>query len=253
MPTKNPVSIKSVASQADRRKLATFFDQHKSARFPNGRPWWGYVEMPSEPGYDYGPIGTWTPGNHEDGERRDWSSVWDAPWMPDAKWMRFDYERRRMTIMYGPMMSEYQQANEDYYAKAALIAVEKGWEAPEPGKAVSFRFRAVLGPPPQSPLIPQAAMAGDPWLLGFQQEPNEQLERILKATRYGGSGISQEHETSEAPKLLSLSQDDVDAKIAAGIKAALEAMEAERKQKKVDSMAKARAAKNTQAPQSAAA
>lgn len=243
-PSKTPTHIKSVASQADRRKVVTFYDQHRSSKFPTGRPWWGHVEMPSDPMFPGGVVGSLTPGDHTDTPGI-WESAWEAPWLPDEKYLRSDTETGKVTIHYGAMLSDYRAANEKYYAAAAVIAFEKGWEAPEPNGTVEYRFRAVLGPPPQSPKIPQAAMAGDPWLLGFSREPNEELVRILKATAYGGTGVVLMPPV-KPDDVLTMSKDDLNALIA---RAVAEAMAST----KVDPMAKARAAKAAKKQESSTA
>lgn len=199
MPTKPSVAIQTSNTQAKNRKGVTVYDQHKSARFPLGRPWWGFAEKPSESGMPWGIVGTLTPGNHEEGQNRDWSSSWEAPWYPDAKWMQPNLETGKLTINYMGMIAEYTNANRAYYDKCAEKADENKWQAPVYGGPVDSKLRAVVGRDvPQSPKIPQAALAGDPWILGVTSEINERLYKILKTTTFGSGVRVMEYEPEES-------------------------------------------------------
>lgn len=184
MPSKPIVPIQTVGSQSNNRKIVTLRDTHKSARFQAGRPWWGYAEKPAEAGAPWGLVGTPTPGNHEN----PFGDQWEAPWLPDAKYMSANVETGKLTINYVGMVTEYTQKTTEYYEQCASVAHENKWVAPEFGGHVDGRFRGVVGKYlPQSPRIPQAAMAGDPWVLGQTTEINETLARILRETTYGRS------------------------------------------------------------------
>src|SRR5215471_18377854 len=108
MPTKPVVGITTVGSQKDRRYLDTFYDQHRSTRFPNGRPWWGTRELAAN--RDTNPHlrdgfcgGELIPGRHvEEGESREsaWRDCWSAPWYPEFRFFQFDYKRNRIMIRY---------------------------------------------------------------------------------------------------------------------------------------------------------
>lgn len=244
MPQKPTVKNGTIATQADRRFLVTVFDQHKSPRFPNGRPWWGSAEFPSNPGEDPGIVGALMPGNHED----PFGSTWEAPWLPvyTVRYFAVNFQNRKVQIKYGVIRSDCQQATEKYYAATAVIAYEKEWEPPVVGGVVDHFYRAVLGPPPQSPKIPEAAQAGDPWLLGSTQEANDGLLAILKATQYGGSGVIIPP-VAKAPlatpdDVLTMSKADLNALIAQAVGDALAAQRAPSDAKR-QAMAKARAAK----------
>lgn len=182
MPTKPTVSIQTSNTQAKNRKLVTVHDTHKCNRFPEGRPWWGYAEKPSEAGMPWGIVGTLSPGNHE----RPFEDSWEAPWYPDAKYLSPNLEIGKLMINYLGMGADYTNATRKYYEECAQKADENKWIAPAFGGPVDSRFRAVVGRDvPQSPKIPQAAQAGDPWILGFTSEINENLARILRTTTFG--------------------------------------------------------------------
>lgn len=230
MPTKPSVAIQTSNTQAKNRRGITVYDQHKSSRFPLGRPWWGFAEKPSEAGMPWGIVGTLNPGNHEEGQNRDWSSTWEAPWYPDAKWMVSDLEKGKLTINYTGMIAEYTNANRAYYNKCAEKADENKWQAPVFGGPVDSKLRAVVGRDvPQSPKIPQAAMAGDPWILGTTSEVNERLYKIIKNTVFG-SGVSVMEYDSEGDNSLlvtaATSSPDIQAMIDAAVSKALSAQPA---------------------------
>lgn len=196
MPTKPTVAIQTSNTQAKNRKLITVRDSHKSHRFPDGRPWWGYAEKPSEAGMPWGVVGTLSPGNHE----RPFEDSWEAPWYPDAKWLIPDLETGKLTINYLGMVADYTNATRKYYERCAEVAHENKWVAPQFGGPVDSRFRAVVGRDvPQSPKIPQAAQAGDPWILGFTSEINENLSRILRNTTFGAGVRVMEEAPLEVP------------------------------------------------------
>src|SRR5215471_17028969 len=100
-PTKPVVGVTTVGSQKDRRYLDTFYDQHRSTRFPNGRPWWGYREIAAN--RDMNPNlrdgfcgGELMPGRHPDeGESREsaWRDLWSAPWVAEYRFFQLDYKR----------------------------------------------------------------------------------------------------------------------------------------------------------------
>lgn len=217
---------KSIKDQASRREVMTFYDQHKSARFPNGRPWWGHIEMPSEVGAPWGVVGSLNPGDHND----PFGSAWEAPWMPPEKYIKSNVDTGRVQILYVPMIAEYRERTNAYYAECGEKAFEKGWPAPEPGGIVPWRLRIIAGPIPQSPQIPTAAQAGDPWILGFQSEPNDALQRVLKATAYSDRQVSDgsldapnEVAPTPLPGLIQLSQADLATLISVSVAEAMNA------------------------------
>lgn len=164
-------------SQADQRSYAIWYDQHKNAQFPQGRPWWSVVERAAEGAKMPMPVGELQPQG------------WDAPWLPDAKYVTASLgkatqgnsmQEHRFRIDYPAMINDRKQAMREYYNLAVVEAVGQGWEAPNYGDPITFRLRQIIGPMPLSPKIPEAAMAEDPWLLGFSPVENEQLARLLQ-------------------------------------------------------------------------
>jgi cytosine/adenosine deaminase-related metal-dependent hydrolase len=242
MPTKPTYEIQTSNTQAKSRKLVTVYDQHKSARFPNGRPWWGYAEMPAERGAPWGFVGSLAPGNHLNA----FGDTWEAPWLPDDKWLQPNVETGKLTINYGGMVAEYTQATRTYYEKCAEVAHENKWIAPTFGGHVDSRFRAVVGRDvPQSPKIPQAAMAGDPWLLGVTTEINEGLHKILKATTYGSMSRVIDDQAVNATTTVAVTP-DIQAMIDKAVAAALAAQTPDRSTRTAN-MRDAKQAKKAQA------
>lgn len=157
-------------SQDKQRGLGLFFDQHRSERFPDGRPWWCYTERPANGAAVPMPTGDLQPHG------------WHAPWTPEAKYMVMSMgtlASNRFRIAYERMITDYRQSWDEYYQRAAEEAAATNLPIPEYGEALTWKLKAIVGRPPKSPKIPEAALAGDRWLLGFTDEPNEQLERLI--------------------------------------------------------------------------
>ena len=170
-------------NQNTTRSPLVVFDQHRDKRFPNGRPWIGTTEIPADAGGARGIIGELLPISAPMEVDGVVLPGWDAPWVPEAKYVtmaigtmtagnriRFDYER---------MAADRRAANVTYYTLAAKTAAERNLPVPQLSGPVSFQLRAIVGNPPKSPKLPEAAAAGDPWLLGFTEKVNEQLYEIL--------------------------------------------------------------------------
>lgn len=183
MPSKPTTAFApSLASQKDRRYLDTFYDQHKSARFPNGRPWWGDREFAANQGDKDGFCGgDLLPGDHNDPH----GSGWNAPWIPEFKFFEFNYLRGRITIRYDKVIAHDRAAQDRYFQEAAKLSAANGWGAVEYGRTPTYQVTSIIGPPPRSPNIAQAAQAGDRWLLGDTDEVNEELAVMLGLSRQG--------------------------------------------------------------------
>lgn len=189
LPSKPAVQGASrVQGQAGRRFTDTLFDTHKSQRFQRGRPFTGereYAATPEE-GHQAGFI---TPDlqqceyivNDQGVVDRaaTLASAWTAPWLPIAKYWKFNYNRKLITFDYARGASDERESLRTYYQAAAKLAGANGWGAIEFGVTPSYQITAIIGDP--SPYLPifQAAIAGDPWLLGHIDEPNEALAKIL--------------------------------------------------------------------------
>lgn len=133
---------------------------------------------------------------------------WTAPWYPPDKFIVNSIGRvkpdgsmgsagggglfeARFRIDYVQMIGEYAQAMRDYYDKAVRTAAEIGQVGPDYGGHISYQLRVRIGDPPKSPKVPEAALAGNKWLLGQQApvlnartqrwevEEDEQLARLL--------------------------------------------------------------------------
>lgn len=240
MPSKNFSNVKAGWSQADQRSYATFYDQHKCAKFPQGRPWWAVVERPAEGAAMPMPVGELQP----DG--------WNAPWTPDAEYINksigkatpgSSLQEHRFRIDYTSMIQDRKRALKEYYDRAVLEAIGQGWEAPNFGDPISYRLRAIVGAPPLSPKIPEAALAEDPWILGFSDVENETLARLLKLGAGAEDIQTAAQGEKQSDKVAALQQQVAD----------LLKRDAEREAKNAEKMAKARAARGKKAPQTAPA
>lgn len=163
-------------SQQDQRFEYTFYDQHKSAAFPMGRAWWAWCERPAEGAGMAMPVGELAPRG------------WNAPWLPDSKFIVRTLGRARMgatttqfhfKIDYPSLIADRRRSMDEYYNKAVTEAIGLGFPVPDFGDPISYKLQQVIGKPPQSPKIPEAAAAEDPWILGFSQVENEPLARLL--------------------------------------------------------------------------
>lgn len=187
-------------NQNKTRSVALFYDQHRSKDYPDGRPWWGYTETPADPTAQRGVVGEMQPvvADMNLGEGVIVKG-WDAPWIPEAKYVHMAVgilSGNRFKLDYGRMMTDYAQANDRYYRLAASTAGAKNWPAPKLYGQVEFQLRAIVGDPPKSPKVPEAALAGDPWILGFEDRPNERLKKILD--REQGRMVLQLEEADDA-------------------------------------------------------
>lgn len=248
MPIKPTTQVSSVGSQRDRRYTDTFRDQHRSPRFPEGRPWWGEREFAANKPDPDGFCSTLTPGDHED----PLGSAWDAPWMPPQQstvqggsYFDLNYRKRTIVIRYDIIVRDDTDAFRKYYDAAAVIAYEKGWQPPEFGTLPRQAIRAVIGQPPRSPKVAQAAQAGDPWLLGHAKEVNEELAALLGLTK---RGIAIAFASQEAPVATPEQVLAADPGLLKQMMAQMEAMQTELKElrakdQKREQMAAARAAR----------
>ena len=179
-------------SQAKNRLAKFFWDQHRDqkAGFPEGRCWWAWCEKQVD-GSDAAPIAELAPVA-VDMTLPDGTFVkgWSAPWYPEPKYMEMAIRGMtgsRFRIDYARMRKDYEDANIAYYSRANAAAFHARWEPLELYAPVPFQLQAAkvegetLGAPPKSPKIPEAALAGDRWLLGFDKQENEMLRSILDA------------------------------------------------------------------------
>lgn len=158
-------------NQNKQRGLGLFHDQHRDPkRFPDGRPWWCYTERPADGAAMPMPVGELIPYG------------WTAPWTPEAKYMQMSMgtlSTNRFTIMYDRMITDYRQSWDEYYQRAATEAAALNLPIPDHGDAITWKLKAIVGAPPRTPRIAEAALAGDGWLLGFTDVKNEYIERLL--------------------------------------------------------------------------
>lgn len=235
MPTKPTDFITTTGSQRDNRYTDTFTDQHRSSRLPNGRPWHGEREMTANKGQKDGFCSPLTPGDH-----LDYSLRWEAPWYPEQRFFKYNYQRSTISIDYNAIIAHDQQYTNLYYEAAALIAMEKGLPAVEEGVLPPYMIRQILKMPPRSPKIAQAALAGDQWILGFTNEPNVALKHLLEQSQLSYREVTPLIDPEE---LVAATQPDMKAMIAEAVAQALAAEREAQAQKNRDKTAKARAAR----------
>lgn len=182
-------------SQRDRRFTDTFFDDYRHPRFPAGRPFCGQREFQSgsetesinagflQSDLQCGEYFCESPemGQTVEERQRTLASVWSAPWLPPGgkKYMTFNYRRKRITFDYLRGEKDERNALEQYYLAAANLAAANGWSEVKPSVAPNFQITAKMGAPPALLPVWRAALAGDPWLMGAAEEPNERLAKIL--------------------------------------------------------------------------
>lgn len=246
MPTKPQTGVMSVGSQRDNRYLDTFYDQHRfTPRFPEGRPFHGYREFAAnKPDRDGFIGGMLSQGRHaEPGEdpRAAWATVWTAPWLPEykASYWDFNYARSKITLRYDAVYNDDKKALDQFYQAAAKLAGANGWGAVSYGVTPSYQVTAVLGDPPRSPKIAQAAQAGDPWLLGFSEEVNEELSLLLGLTVEGLKLVGDESRQIVKPEqiLQAATAYDIQKIVAEAVAAALSAERAARAAKTANARA----------------
>lgn len=208
LPTVHPVPSKpksgasSTGSQRDRRFTDTFFDDYKHPRFPAGRPFTGQREYQSgsetesiaagflQSDLQCGEYFCESPehlggtGQTEAERQMTLNSVWTAPWLPKGgkKYMKFDYRWKRVTFLYDALILDERAALGRYWDAAAKAAGDNDVVDPSRPQAVSFRIKKLLGSPMaylNEIRIATAAKAGDPWLMGAVDEPNEVLAKLL--------------------------------------------------------------------------
>ena len=229
MATKPPApQVSTMNSQRDMRTPESVYDQHKSARFPNGRPWWGWAEIQTDRRSLPGFVCELSPGDHND----PLNSSWSAPWFPTQmreqsgrRYLELNMKRLTLTWNYPLMIADDKLATLNYYRAAAKIANANGWKAPALGEPVSFQIESILLDPPRSYRIAEAAMAGDPWILGFTEQVNQDLFDLLNNAR-----VRTNEPTVSVDDALKLGEgnDALDKKIAAAVALALETADAER-------------------------
>ena len=193
IPTKpNAEGPRSANTQSGQRYFDTYHDQHKSPRFPAGRPWWGSREFTAEKGRADGFVGgDLTPGRHVDTDIGEdpveaWKDSWHAPWFPEFRFFEFNHLRQRILLRYDKVQAYYKTELDKYFKAAAILAARNGWKEIEYGQMPSFAITSELGlPPMDAGKLAAACQAGDPWILGHAEEVNVQLAKVLGLSSSG--------------------------------------------------------------------
>lgn len=185
-PTAQAVRIMATTDPTQNKRLAVFLDQHRNAAagFPDGRAWWGYVERAANGADLPGLVGELQPVCADSMIRGRLYKGWLAPWYPDATYINRrlgSLDGNHFEIDYQAMEIDWRKSEEDYFQRAITAALAHELPVPTIGGLVDYRVRAIAGKPPKSPRIPQAAKTGHQWLLGFSDEKDELLERLISA------------------------------------------------------------------------
>jgi hypothetical protein len=210
--------------QHKKRGQMILFDQHKSKEHPEGRPWWTSTEIQVDPSVPPQPVGELMPvsADIDDGEG-DIIKGWTAPWYPEQKYMLASASQRignRFKIKYAAMQADYREATEAYYKRAAVEAAAHNLPIPNYGAPIPWKLRQIVGEAPKSPKIPEAAMAGDKWLLGETKEANDLLRRYLYTGQASIASPEEmmEQEAKDATDELLKNTPDLAALVAAEVK-----------------------------------
>lgn len=221
MPIKSPQEIKGLNDPARTKQAAFFFDQHVHPRvFPKGRAWWTILEK-SWNGMDTpGACAEYMAGGRDDNGLE---LTWNAPWFPENKYGKLHsgtFGALRLEWEYVRMRADLNVAWEEYHRAACRVAAQSKWELPVLYEPVDWRIAAALeSEPPKSPKIPEAAMAGDPWLIGVHTEPNERLQKLLMLDTYRVQPTEQM--VQGVKDVMTMSQSELDHRIGAAIDQAL--------------------------------
>jgi len=189
-----PEATLITGGQAKRRYHDTFFDTHRHPRrFLQGRPWTGVRELAAMPeNREPDPFvgGDMMQGHYVQDEygvndrAATLNSVWQAPWIPLKRYFKFVYSQKLIRIDYNEMFVHEKRGLDDYYKGAAKMGAGMGVRV-KPGEIPDWQITQLMGMPSRMVYIAQAAMANDPWLLGFIDEPNAKLAEILGFTADG--------------------------------------------------------------------
>ena len=148
--------------QASFRRNGIIYDQHESARFPKGRPWFANIDKKS--GF---PVGQISPKG------------WSAPWLPDQGAFRFSEEDpTRFRIDYEYLLRERIEAHAEYQTQKEQSAVSRGWDPNSEEKQAVLE--SLIGKPPLPVEPVAAAMQGNSWILGLTDKVDPRVEKFIR-------------------------------------------------------------------------
>lgn len=241
------------SDQQSQRYGDTIFDQHRSTRFPDGRPFCGSREYAANKGHRDGFVGT----DLMHGEWQKPHTTWSAPWLPEFRYLDINYKTMRGQWRYDKVAADDTLGLRTYYDGCAVMAAQMGGAEVKPYGIPSYQLCAIFGMPPRTPKIAQAAMAGDPWLLGADEHPNEELAALLGMSRRFGMYVQDEPIVplaTAADVLKAQASGTADlAAIVGAVLAALDARELAQKEANRVRTQKARSAPRKPKPQTAVA
>jgi hypothetical protein len=213
MPVARQIIMPEGWSQNKQRTVGFFFDQHRDttyrdakgvAIFENGRPYWAYVEKPANGVAMPMPVGEIIPIG--------WQAPWYAPQKylvkslgriaRDGNWHTGPGTTNYFRIDYAAMIKEDSDAMQAYYEIAINEAARLNiTPLPQYGQPLPHNLRLVVGRPPRSPKIAEAALAGDRWLLGQQMPELDRAsgEYVIRENPVLARLIKMSHETLLTP------------------------------------------------------
>jgi hypothetical protein len=152
--------------QPSTRRPGTVYDQHKiPGVFPEGRPWFTYIDNRS--GLPLGPF-----------QPLGWSAPWEPP-QGAAVFLCDENNPSRITINYDHIIDADEAAMKEVEDSRKQAAAARGWDPTDPEKQdLLDKVASPLGKtrPPQ---IAYAAKMGDLWILGATNTVNQKLFALL--------------------------------------------------------------------------
>lgn len=179
-------------NQSAHRGVAVWFDQHRNAAyrnaagerlFENGRPYHSIVELKTKM-----PVGPVMPFGWEAPvevpQQYIIKAIGKVTGLPaSAGPILTTVVTDRIRIDYERMRADDEAACRAHWNEAVQKASQMGWEPPQYRKPMDPRLIALVGPAPRDPRIAQAFISGNPWALGFTDEVDVALQRLIALNR----------------------------------------------------------------------
>jgi hypothetical protein len=146
-------------NQAEERRYSHFTDQH-------GRSWGAVVDKAAGQ-----PLGVIEP-------------KFEAPYLPHQSFFTFDPNEPRFVIEYDAIIEQRKTRLKEWEDAGYTFALaEYGDKAVEVMQNPTPAFLRYVGPKPDPVEIPEAAKAGNKWVLGFSDAVPEWAKRFLPVLR----------------------------------------------------------------------
>lgn len=136
------------SKQRDRRVRRFFTDRE-------GRRWFAWADKENQR-----PIGEFVLADQS-------GRFQTPPWIPPMSYIRWrDHDALDFAWDYERLADELASVTAEFYGEAMKCARAIKVDIPEIGGPLAPELLGIMGPPPLSPEIPLACLAGEPWLLG---------------------------------------------------------------------------------------